>query len=449
MQPKRLLIALALLAVLGGGVWWSSREEKSKADQPDPKAPPKLLTLARAQIARLEISRAGGETTVLEIPKENEFKITSPAVYPVEIEAAQSLLSAVSEPASDKVVEEKPASLDEFGLNQPGTILKITLRDGKSRTIKLGDEAPVGGGVFAAVDGDPRVFLLGSFAKGNLDKKAADLRDKRLLRVSSDSLAKLTLSGKGPAIELFKQGGGTWQITAPSRMRANNWEIEELVRKLGDAKLDPSLDDSQTKDLDRQFSASAVVAKVTVSGGQGDAGLEVRKNKEGKFYGKSTQVEGAHLLPDDLGKSFEKGLNDFRNKKLFDFGFNEPTRIEFKDAKTVLAASRSQEKWLRDGKPLDNVGVQSLIDKLRELSATSWPQGSLGAVEITLVVVSDDGKRTEKVSLAKAGEKWRAQREGEPDLYELEAGRVEELRSAAASVKEQAPPKPASAPAKK
>ena len=63
------------------------------------------------------------------------------------------------------------------------------------------------------------------------------------------------------------------------------------------------------------------MSKVTASGGDGTQSLEVRKNKEGKYYAKSSAVEGTHLLTDDIGKSLEKGLDDYRNKKLFDFGF--------------------------------------------------------------------------------------------------------------------------------
>lgn len=448
MQGKRLLIALALLVALGGALWWSDRSEKNKANQPDPKAPPKIIDLKRLEISKIEIARAGGETTVLEIPKENEFKLTAPAVYPVDKEAAQSLLSAASDVSSDKVVEEKPQNLDEFGLSSPRVTVTVYTKDGKSRKLKIGDDVPVGGGAFAATDGDARVFLLGSYAKGNLDKTAADLRDKRLLRFVPETLARVTLARKGPAIEFFKKSEGEWSITAPKPMRANNWAVEELVRKLGEAKLDPALTPEQSKDLEKQFASSSPVAKVTISGGEGSQTLELRKNKEGKFYARSSMVDGAHLLTDDVGKSFEKGLDEYRNKKLFDFGFSEPTRIEYKDEKRAFAAARSQDKWLRDGKTLDNVGVQSLIDKLRELSAVSWPEGGLGAPQITLSVVSNDGKRTEKVSLAKSGEKWRAQRDGEPGLYELENSAVEDLRSAAAAVKEQEPPKPSS-PAKK
>ncbi len=448
MQPKRLLIALALVAVLGGGIWWSNREEKEKAGKPDPKAPPKILEVKRAEIQRIEVAREGGETTVLEMPKENEFRLMAPAVYPVDKEAAQSFAGAVAEVSSDKVVEEKASNLEEFGLQKPGTIIKVTTRDGKTRTLKLGDEAPVGGGVFAAAEGDARVYLLASWTKGNIDKKAADLRDKRLLRFASDSLARLTYSGKGAPVEFFRKSGNEWEITAPKKLRANNWEVEDLVRKLGEMKLDPALTPEQAKDLEKMFGSSAPAGKVTVSGGEGTQSVEVRKSKDGKFYARSSVVEGAHLLSEDLGKSFEKQLDDFRNKKLFDFGFSEPTRIEYKDEKLSFSAARSQEKWLKDGKTLDNVSVQSLVDKLRELAAVSWPEGTLGAPVLSLAVVSNDGQRTEKVSLSKAGEKWRAQREGEPGLYELEAKAVDELRSAAQAVKEQAPPKTA-APAKK
>lgn len=448
MQGKRLLIALAVLAVLGGGIWWSNRSEKLKASQPDPKAPPKITDIKRADISKIEIARAGGETTVLEIPKENEFKLTAPAVYAVDKDAAQSLLSAVSELTSDKVIEEKPQSLDEFGLASPRLTVTVSTRDGKSRKISLGDDVPVGGGAFAAAAGDPRVFLLGSYAKDNLDKKAADLRDKRLLRFTPETLARIAITGKGPAIEFFKRGEGDWTITVPKPMRADNLAVEELVRKLGEAKLDPSLTTEQNRDLDKQFGSSQPLVKVAVSGGDGTQSLELRKSRDGKFYARSSLVEGAHLLSDDVGKSFEKNLDDYRNKKLFDFGFSEPTRIEYKDEKTSLTAVRSQEKWLRGGKTLDNVGVQSLIDKLRDLAAVSWPDGTLGTVQISASVVSNDGKRTEKVSLARQGEKWRAQRDGEAELYEIENSVVEDLKSAAAAVKEQEPPKPP-APAKK
>ena len=54
-----------------------------------------------------------------------------------------------------------------------------------------------------------------------------------------------------------------------------------------------------------------------------------------------------------------------------------------------------------------------------------------------LWIVSNDGKRTEKVQIAAAGDKFVARRQGEEALYQLEPSVVKDLRDAAAGVAEQ------------
>ena len=39
-------------------------------------------------------------------------------------------------------------------------------------------------------------------------------------------------------------------------------------------------------------------------------------------------VEGIYKVASDLGDGLDKRLDDFRNKKLFDFGFSDPTKVE-------------------------------------------------------------------------------------------------------------------------
>ena len=56
-----------------------------------------MLSLQWSQIAKIEIARRGDETTVLEIPKDREYKLTAPAVYAVDKETAGSLVKAVAE----------------------------------------------------------------------------------------------------------------------------------------------------------------------------------------------------------------------------------------------------------------------------------------------------------------------------------------------------------------
>ncbi len=449
MRPIGLIIATALLAILGGVVWWTNKKqpEAEKAESGSATAS-KILTLSQADIVKVEAKRREGETTRIERSPSGEWKVTSPEPFPVDKDAVNSLLSAVSSVTGDKVVEEKPTDLAPFGLTQPATQVVVTLKDGKSRTIKLGDEAPVGGGTFAQVEGDSRVFVLASFSRGNIDKLAVDLRDKRLLTFDQDKLTRLEFAGKGAPIEFSRNAENQWALIKPKPLRADNWQVEDLLRRIKELKLDPLLTSDQKADLQKQFNISAPLATVTVTDNSGTQKLEVRKNKDNKYYAKSSVVEGFHLVPDDAGKSFEKPAEDYRNKKLFDFGFNDPTRVEFKDASRQLALSKSGDKWLANMKPMDPVGVQSLIDRLRDLSATKFPETGFTTPSIELSVATKDSKNPEKISISKSGDKYIARREGEPALYEIESKSVDDLVKAAADVKE-APAAPAAGGTKK
>ena len=444
MKSTGLLVAVGLLLVAGAGVWWSNKSEAEKGSKPAEGAAPKILSLVESDIVRVEWKRAAGESTVVEKDAAGAWKISAPVAYAADREAVLGLLTAVSAITSEKLVDEKPADVAGFGLTRPGTQIVVKLKDGKTRTLSIGDDAPVGGGAYAQVDGDVRVFTLASFTRGNLDKKAADLRDRRLLTFDAEKLSRIELNAKGAAIEFARSAPGEWAIARPRPVRADNWQVEELLRQLKEAKLDATLDAEQQKDLARQFAASAPLATVSVSDPAGTQKLELRRNKENKLYAHSSAVEGFHLLPDEAAKAVDKSLDDFRNHKLFDFGFSDPTKIEYKDSARQISLSKAGDRWLAAAKPMDAVGVQGLIDRLRELAAAKFADSGFTTPAIELSVVSKDGKLTEKVAVSKAGERYIARREGDASLYELDAKSVEALQKAA-QIKEE----PAKSGAKK
>jgi hypothetical protein len=131
----------------------------------------------------------------------------------------------------------------------------------------------------------------------------------------------------------------------------------------------------------------------------------------------------------------DKSVDDFRNKKLFDFGFSDPTKIELKGA----TYTKSGDKWMSGAKTMDNGSVQSLIDKLRDLAATKFADKSAGDPVFEATVTSNEGKKVEKVTIRKQGTDYFAQREGEPSIYQLDAKGVDDLQAAASAVKEAAP----------
>lgn len=429
MRPRGLLIATAVLAALAAAVWWSNRQ---KREEPESASSPKLLSLKQDEITKIEIQRRDGETTRIVKGNDGVWRITAPEPLAGDKSAIESLVSSAAALNADKVVEEKPEDLAVFGLKEPHARVVITLKDGKTRTVLLGDDAPVGGGGFAQVDGDPKVYLLTSWVKGGLDKLAVDLRDKRILTFDRDKIVRMELERKKEALEFSKNAQGAWVISRPQMYRADSWSVDDYIRRLQDLKLDPLLTSDQKTDLEKQFKAGEPVTTVAVTDAAGTQKLELRKNKD-KYYARSSVVEGFHLVQEFDAKALDKGLEDFRNKKLFDFGFDDPSKIDYRGARRQLSLSKQGDRWMESGKPMDSVGVQTLIDRLRDLQAVSFPASGFTQPVIEVAVTS---KSAEKVQISKSGDRYIARREGEPALYEISASSVEDLEKAAGDIKE-------------
>jgi hypothetical protein len=434
----RLLIAAVLLAVLGGAVYWSNKKAATDEAKPAADASPKVLSVPEDQIKQLELKKAGVPSVVLSRGGDGKWQITAPEPLRVDQDAVSSLVSTVSSLASDRLVEEKTADFSSFGLDKPGLEVTVTKKDGKTEKVLIGDETPTGSGFFARISGDPRVFSIASFNKTSLDKTAKDLRDKRLLTFDSDKLSRVELNAKSQSIEFGKNNQNEWQIVKPKPLRADGWAVEELVRKLKDAKMDTSVSDEDAKKAAASFASGTRIATAKVTDVTAAQEIEVRKDKD-NYYAKSSAIAGVHKVANDLGEGLNKGVDDFRNKKLFDFAFNDPNKIEVHDGAKTRVFQKSGEKWTSDGKQMDSTSVQALVDKLRDLSATKFVEQGFAAPVIELTVTSNDGKRVEKVLISKSGNAYVAKRDNEAALYELDTKAVEDLQRAAADVKEPPP----------
>jgi len=215
--------------------------------------------------------------------------------------------------------------------------------------------------------------------------------------------------------------------------------VEEIVRKLRDAKMEASSTDADVKKAAAAFASGTQVATAKVTDTASTQELQIRKSKD-DYYAKSSAVPGIYKVPSDVGQGFDKNVDDFRNKKLFDFGYDEPSKVQVHDgAKAYFLTKGSQDWWSADSKKMDSASVQSLIDKIRELSASKFVDSGFTTPAIEVTVTSNDGKRLEKILIAKSGDNYIAKRENEPALYQLDSSPVSDLQKAAADVKP-APP---------
>jgi hypothetical protein len=439
MKPKGLIIAVVLLAVLGGVTWWSNRKQAAASKAPDTST--KILLISEEQFQEIKLAKSGAEA--VDLKRENgKWRIAAPQAFPADPDASSSLVAALASVTADKTIEDNAADLKAYGLDHPAIDAQVAKKDGKTDEILIGDDTPTGSGAYAKRANDPHVYTVLSFVKTSLDKSLNDLRDKRLLIFESDKLTRVDLQAKGQALEFGKNGQNEWEILKPRPLRAASSAVEDLVVKLKDAKMDLTGTPEDAKKAAAAFASGTKVAVATVTDAGGSKTLEVRRDKDKNDYARSSAVEGIFKIAPDVGDALDKGLDDFRNKKLFDFGFSDPSKLDIQNGAASATYAKVGDKWMSGARTMDNSTVQNLIDKMRDLSATKFAEKGGGQPVFSAGVTSNSGKRVEKVSIAKMGDQYFAQRENEPSIYVLDGKAMEDLQKAASDVKEQAPAPP-------
>lgn len=438
MRLRGLLAAALVLVALAVSLYFSNKREAANAAKPPEDKSPKVLSVPDADVAKISVKKKGGAETILERNGVGKWVMVSPE-YPADQEAVGQLVTAASNIASDRVVEDKDSDPKAYGFDAPSLSVDITLKGGKSKQLRIGDDTPTNSGSYAMVEGDPRVFTVASFVKTGLDKTYNDLRDKRLLTVDQDKLSRVELIAKKQDIE-FGRDKDQWQIVKPKPVRSDGSQIDDLIRKVRDAKMDITVSDEDAKKAVAAFGSATPIATVKLTDPAGTQQIEIRKSKD-DYYAKSSMVAGVFKVPNDLGTAVDKGLDDFRNKRLFDFGFSDPNKIEVHDGSKSYSFQKTGEDWLSGGKKLDSISLQSFLDKLRDFSASKFiDSGAAGTQTMDIAVTWNDGKRSEKLLISKQGYDYIAKRDNEPSLYGVDTKAVDDLSKAAADVKPAPPP---------
>ena len=437
MKIRGLLVATFVFAVLAGVLYWSDhRKSNAEAAKPDADAAPQILKLDENSITNLELKKKDAPPILL-TKTGADWKIAGPKEFSADQSTVSTMLSTVSSLSSERLIEEKSADLQRYGLKHPSLELDVTEKGNKTQRLLLGDDTPAGSATYASLAGDPRIFTIAAYLKTSLDKSLNDLRDKRLLPMSADKLSRIEISGKTGDIE-FGRNKDEWQILKPKPMRADAIAVSDLVSKLTDARMDLSGSDTAEREADSAFSKGSPIATVKVTDESATEQLQLRKNKD-SYYAKSSAVGGAYKVKSDLADEVTKKLEDFRNKKLFDFAYSEPNKVEVHSGSEAYSLMRGGQDWWDNGKKMDESTVQSLISDLRDLSAEKFVDSGFARPEIEASVTSNDGKRTEKVLISHSGSNYIAKRDNEPTLYQLAAASVDELQKSLGGLKPAAP----------
>jgi hypothetical protein len=435
MSIRRLFAAALVLAALAATLYWANRRHPAEdAARSSISASIKILDPDKDNISRIEIRKKNGSDVVLSRTDLQNWKITAPTPMLAEPDQVFYIVSALTPVNSEAVIEEKANDLKPYGLTEPDIKVSVTGKDGKTQNLLIGEFTPTANAAYAMVEGDPRLFTIGSSTKTSLDKGVKDLQNKHLLSVDFEKASKVEITG--PKLNLaFSSDNGQWTIQSPKDVRGNIFKLGSVVEQLKSATVDLGIADQEMKKAASMFSSGSPVVTVKVAAPSGSQELQVRKNN-GAYYAKSTIMQSAYPVSKDLGAAIDnKNIDDFREKKLFDINAENPKKIEMRSGEKSYSLTRNGDNWWSDGKKMDPLSVESLITAIEALSATKFVATGFSTPAVTLTVTSMDGKRVEKVLISKDGSRYVAKRENDPLLYEVDAKQIEDLTKLAGDIK--------------
>ena len=435
MKPLPLLIAVVVLGVLGGLVYYT--EENPPADD-DERV--EIVDIEQDDLVEVTVTRPDVDPLTVKRGEDQKWQFGEPLTIPADDSSVSSMLNSTTPLRCDRVVQEEVTDWSPFGLDGDGTLqLDLKAKEDKSYRVIFGSDTPTGSGVFARLDGDPRLFTVYSYVKSGFEKEVFDLRDKKLLKLDEDKISRVVVKVGARTLEFGKSGDDAWQILQPKPLRADNFAVGDLVRSVQNGEMTSVLEEAG--EPSGKYSFTKPLAVVGVTDESGVHTLTVAKDKDDKHYAKSSDLEGGvYEVSSTLAEALDKPLEDFRNKKLFDFGFTDPAAIQVRDGETRLNIEKKDDKWILssdDDRELESEKVQALLDDLRGLRAESFPsddeadQGKYGltnpAIEAEVVQADDGG--TEKVVVSSPSEEnVYAARVGQPTTYQLEKSDAEDLQ---------------------
>jgi hypothetical protein len=368
------LVALALLAVMWASfTYW----ERHKGSEPAKTVPQeKVFPVESRQVRSFTIKPREGEPVTCRL-ESGKWAIVEPRKLAADEPGVEGLLNALTGATVSEVVDEKPANLQDYGLDRPTLSVEVST-DAKPEkfTLLLGDETPSGGSIYAQMAGKPRVITVYSYLKSSLDKKVFDLRDKRAVTLVAGDLQRIAVESKGKLWAIVKNAEGAWDLLLPPAVRADRYTVDSLVGRLQSLSFASVV--AEDKNNAAKFGFGKPELSARLSGPDVSQTLLVGKKEGERYYAVNSALEPVFTLDASVVSELQKDPNDLRDKNLFSFSAYEVKRLEVEAAAGSRVFERQpQNKWKQTAPAVKDVPtdkLEALLNNLRDLRAESFPQ---------------------------------------------------------------------------
>ncbi len=465
MKILHTFVALGILLLLGGVLYYLDKNPPENASEAIPKE--KLFSFQADQVEEFSIEMPNepiltsrrlpdGEASQTEAEVEEspatadqpQWEFLSPEGVAADSMLIQYFVESLPDLDYTPVTEEAPASLADYGLDEPQKIFSIKLKQGETVTLSVGGENPSGYAKYGMLSASPGLFLLDSPAYSVLEKTLFDLRDKRALPIDMDRAQRLELNNKAGKIVMTKLPNNNWELTQPD-VRTDYAGTNYFVIRLIGA-LMKTVEEEVASSLAR-YGLNRPQASLQITLPDGSHTLLVGSdNKDGEgYYAKNSAWPHVFTINQDFYDQLTGSVDAHRNRYLFDFQTTNVRRVEIQTAEADFRFDKLEERWIRaaeedgaeeeaeseDAAPTEVGEVDVFLNNIHAMRIQQYTTDRPGRLAqygldkpwLRVRITFGEDNQEETVLLALQDGKLYAARQGEPSVYELQADEMERI----------------------
>jgi hypothetical protein len=368
-----------------------------------------------------------------------DWRITRPVALRADGEAITEFLDRLTGQKVKEFVAEAPAARDAYGLERPVRVTVHTGRDKDrvSRTLLLGKVDAAKKGVYAMRGGETSVLLLPDEVWNKIPKNVGALRNKSVVEIEREKLAKLQIDGPKGAVTVAREDG-QWKIVAPQALPADQVEVGAVLTKLSDLRAQGFLSDDASG-IARYLPKPEVSVALTDQAGVTTTVL-LASSRETRGGAPSAYAAVAGKGPVTLVDAkalteLARSVNELRDRRLL--GALEPKdikRVRLQAGGQSLVLERKGETEWRMVEPAKGAANGSKVDDLLyTLRGLRWkeivaPEGQeparygLDAPSLEVALFRGDGGEIATVQVGKReGDLAYVRTKAQPAVYSVES----------------------------
>jgi cell division protein FtsL len=371
MKPKTTLVLLLTFLILLGAVLLF--ESKSKARQEDKEKEKTFVDLKAADIKQITLKKED-ETITFVRDEKGDWLITEPLEAKADSSEVNRLVDDFSSLKFDRLVD---AEGDPTRYEIPKKELTLWAK-GREQPVKIlvGMENPLDSSLFAKREDEPRIVLLSSGLKSDLDKTVFDFRQKEIFKFDPEDVAAVKLKAKDISWRALKKEE-EWYLESPVKALAKKSRIDDVLRTLSGLRAKEFVVE-QKKDTDiSEFGLKDAEYIVTLNLPVANQEIVFSLHKHDDTVYVTTSLSTKIVTAEETVLSnIEKNIEDLREKQVLVFNSWEASRLRIRRGDLMLSVGKDGEgNWRFDdaGKgEADRSKIETFIRKLESLEAVEF-----------------------------------------------------------------------------